>query len=494
MTRSFVVATAGHVDHGKSALVRALTGTDPDRLPEEKARGITIDLGFAHLVLPTPTVTFEIGIVDVPGHEDFVKNMAAGAIPADAALLVVAADDGPMTQTAEHLEILIYAGVTRGVVALTKADRLPDAAALAVAIAAVRRRLTGTPLADAPIVPTSAHDGRGLDALKAAIVDVLAAAPPREDGGRPRLAVDRVFSPRGVGTVVTGTLVGGPLSRGQQVVVRPGGTPAKVRTLQTFGRAVETAPPGSRVAANLPDVAAGVAAGRSVARGDTLTGVDPGVTPVDATVLDVDLWRLPNAAGPPPRDGTLVRVHHGTAAVAAKLRLRESTTIPPGGRASARLTLARPLPALLGDRLVVRSDSGQHTLAGGVVLDVNPPRRPAAAQAALLAGRAAGADGIDARRDAGSPRRRAGPGRAPGPWRSSRRARRGDRGPGPAGPRCRRRAGRRRGGGLGRTGHRRFVSDRRPSRGPPRRTWSAGRRAATAGADPHEAGRRGRPD
>src|SRR5215510_11935913 len=201
----YIVATAGHVDHGKSALIKALTGTDPDRLPEEKARGITIDLGFAHLELPSPASPspIHVGIVDVPGHEDFVKNMVAGVGAIDLALLIVAADDGWMPQTEEHLQILSYFGVRRAVVSLTKADLAADNAA---AVAEIRQRLEGSAFADAPIVPTSVVTGLGLDVLKAMLARELSNAPPPRDIGKPRLGVDRVFTLAGAGTVVTGRL------------------------------------------------------------------------------------------------------------------------------------------------------------------------------------------------------------------------------------------------------------------------------------------------
>ena len=218
----YIVATAGHVDHGKSALIKALTGTDPDRMPEEKARGITIDLGFAHLDLPSPTSrsSFHVGIVDVPGHEDFVKNMVAGVGSIDLALLVVAADDGWMPQTEEHLQILMYLGVRRAVVALTKSDLVDDEARV---VSDIRQRLQDTALADAPIVSTSVLTGRGLDTLKSTMARELSVAPPSRDIGKPRLAIDRVFTLPGTGTVVTGTLAGGTLQRGQSVVIQPGG-------------------------------------------------------------------------------------------------------------------------------------------------------------------------------------------------------------------------------------------------------------------------------
>src|SRR4051794_24747029 len=244
----FIVATAGHVDHGKSALIRALTGTDPDRLPEEKLRGITIDLGFAHLDLPSPEATessFRLGIVDVPGHEDFVKNMVAGVGSIDLALLVVAADDGWMPQTEEHLQILIYLGVRRIVVALTKIDLVEAADA---AEGKVRAQLADTPFGDAAIVRTSITTGSGVEELKAQLACEFSVLVPQRDLGKPRLAVDRAFILRGIGTIVTGTLVGGTLRRGQAVVVQPAEIPARIRTIQNHNREVEEIGPGTRTA------------------------------------------------------------------------------------------------------------------------------------------------------------------------------------------------------------------------------------------------------
>src|SRR2546427_1801887 len=221
--RHFIMATAGHVDHGKSALVKALSGIDPDRLPEEKARGITIDLGFAHLALPSTISNqpsaFHLGIIDVPGHEDFVKNMVAGVGSIDLALLVVAADDGWMPQTEEHLQILTYLGVQHGVVALTKIDLAANNESSVVA--SLREKLADSPFADSPIVSTSVLSGRGLAELKQTLARVLSAMPAPRDIGKPRLPVDRVFTLRGIGTVVTGTLSGGCLKRGQSLVVQP---------------------------------------------------------------------------------------------------------------------------------------------------------------------------------------------------------------------------------------------------------------------------------
>ena len=248
--RHAILATAGHIDHGKSALVKALTGNDPDRLPEEKLRGITIDLGFAHLELPGHS----LGIVDVPGHQDFVKNMVAGVGAVDLALLVVAADDGWMPQTEEHLQILSYLGATRGVVALTKADLVDDTSAREEEI---RQQLQNSPLAETSIVPVSAHKGMGLEELKNALAAAAETMPPHTDDGQPRLAVDRVFTLQGIGTVVTGTLTGGTMNKGDTVTAHPPGRDTRIRTLQSHNRAQDTAQPGTRTALNLADAARG---------------------------------------------------------------------------------------------------------------------------------------------------------------------------------------------------------------------------------------------
>src|SRR5438309_167452 len=265
--RHFIMATAGHVDHGKSALVKALTGIDPDRLPEEKTRGITIDLGFAHLALPSTISNqpsaFHLGIIDVPGHEDFVKNMVAGVGSIDLALFVVAADDGWMPQTEEHLQILSYLGVSRAVVALTKIDLVESEERIA---ARLREKLANSPFAEAPIVPTSVLNARGLDELKATLVRLLSDTPPPRDIGKPRLPVDRVFTLRGIGTVVTGTLTGGTLRRGQTVVLQPAGGTTRIRSLQNHNHDVEASGAGTRTALNLPDLDTA-----SVRRGDVVT-------------------------------------------------------------------------------------------------------------------------------------------------------------------------------------------------------------------------------
>ncbi|MGN6627054.1 MAG: selenocysteine-specific translation elongation factor [Tepidisphaeraceae bacterium] len=369
---SYVLATAGHVDHGKSALVEALTGIDPDRLPEEKKRGITIDLGFAHLKLEGPGGTLlRVGIVDVPGHEDFVKNMVAGVGSIDAALLVVAADDGWMPQTEEHLQILTYLGLRRGVVALTKSDTVVD---LDAATDRIRDRLRGTPLAEARIIATSVKTRAGLAALRDAVVDLFSAMPPPPDLGRPRLFVDRVFRAKGAGTVLTGTLVGGSFSRGQSIVLQPSGRRAHLRAIQTDHRPVDIAVPGMRVALNTPELSPhSIDDPRGVKRGEIATVDGVGVI---ARVVDVQLHALAREVGRSQqqmlRDGAEVKVHHGTAVGVARVRLLDKHALSAGETCLARLTLQRGVLVSIGDRIVLRSSSEQRTLCGGVILDPMP--------------------------------------------------------------------------------------------------------------------------
>jgi selenocysteine-specific elongation factor len=365
--RHFILATAGHVDHGKSALVKALTGTDPDRLPEEQLRGITIDLGFAHLELPSssdPSSSLLLGIVDVPGHEDFVKNMVAGVGSIDLLLLVVAADDGWMPQTEEHLQILNYLGVTRAVVALTKIDLTQDEPG---AIATIREKLRGTPFADAPIVPTSVVTGRGLDDLKKALAGVLDGAPPPADIGKPWLPVDRVFKLQGIGTVVTGTLTGGMLRRGQTVVMQPSGKKARIRTIQSHGHDVESSGPGTRTALNLSDVDAV----EDIRRGDVVTLAECGGP---SEVLDV-LVQISARANRPIKDGARVHAHHGAGNVAARIAFYGGADLAVGEGALAQMRLETPAFLFAGDRFILRDWSEHNTLGGAVVLDPDASRK-----------------------------------------------------------------------------------------------------------------------
>ena len=363
----YILATAGHIDHGKSALVRALSGSDPDRLPEEKKRGITIELGFAHLSLSSPDgqARYSVGIVDVPGHEDFVKNMVAGVGSVDCAMLVVAADDGWMPQTEEHVQILNYLGVTHGVVALTKADLAE--ADVELAVEDVREHLVGTPLEDVAIVPVSSLTGEGIDELKLELSTVLSQTPPPRDLGKPRLAVDRVFTLKGIGTVVTGTLSGGVLEKGQNAVLQPGNRKARVRSLQSHSREIETAPPGARTAVSLTD-----ASRESVSRGDTLT-----LSHLGEATETVDVWleRSANTPRRPMKSNALVRVHHGSGNMPARLVLLEGKEIASGESMLAQLRFERPVYVLAGDRLVVRDWPETVTLAGGLVIDPHSRRR-----------------------------------------------------------------------------------------------------------------------
>jgi selenocysteine-specific elongation factor len=364
-TRNFIVATAGHVDHGKSALVKALTGTDPDRLPDEKARGITIDLGFAELSLINARgEELHVGIVDVPGHEDFVKNMVAGVGSIDLALLVVAADDGWMPQTEEHLQILTYLGVEQAVIALTKAD-LGDAKKTA---GDVRHQLRETCFESAPIVKTSTVSGQGFKELKQVLAQELSSLAPQREIGKPRLFVDRAFSLRGIGTVVTGTLNSGRLVRGQNVVVQPHGTSTRVRSIQSHNREQEEIGPGTRTALNLPDVETG-----DVARGDVVT-----ISELDEPIKTIDVL-LARSSRPSPKTQAIKNVsslyfHHGTARVSARVTLAGRKDLVAGDSAIAQLRLESPIFAFVGDRFVLRDPSERRTIAGGIVLDVHTSR------------------------------------------------------------------------------------------------------------------------
>jgi selenocysteine-specific elongation factor len=354
-----VIGTAGHVDHGKSTLVQALTGIDPDRLQEEKVRGMTIDLGFAWLKLPGGE---EVSIVDVPGHERFIKNMLAGVGGIDLALLVIAADEGVMPQTREHLAIIDLLGIRAGVVALTKTD-LVDADWLELVAADVQETLAGTTLAGAPLVACSAVTRAGLDELLRVLEARLAQTPPKRDIGRPRLAIDRAFTITGFGTVVTGTLVDGTLRVGQEVEIVPGGRRARIRGLQTHRQRVETARPGSRVAVNLAGVAV-----EELARGQVVTL--PGwLRP--AAALDVSLAAVAGLAHPVRHNAT-VTFHTGAAEVEAKLRLLDRDELKPGERGWAQLRLAAPLAVVKGDGFIIRSPNA--TLGGGVVVDSRAQR------------------------------------------------------------------------------------------------------------------------
>jgi len=355
----FVLGTAGHVDHGKSALIQALTGIDPDRLQEEKERGMTIDLGFAWLQLPSGR---EVGIVDVPGHEHFIKNMLAGVGGIDLALLIVAANEGVMPQTKEHLAILDLLGIKKGIVVITKKD-LVDEEWLSLVKMDVEELIAPTTLSGAPIVAVSAVTREGLPDLVAAIDQLLSSMQPKKDTGRPRLPIDRVFTIAGAGTIVTGTLLDGSLHVGQEVEIVPAGLKSRLRGLQTHKTHIDTAAPGSRVAANLVGIATS-----QLKRGDVLT--NPGWL-APTTMLNVKLGLL-SSLRHPLRHNATVSVHSGTGEVMAKVRLLEKDELKPGETSWAQLLLAEPVAVVKGDRFVIRSP--QDTLGGGEIVEIHTKR------------------------------------------------------------------------------------------------------------------------
>ncbi|MFO7693795.1 MAG: selenocysteine-specific translation elongation factor [Vicinamibacterales bacterium] len=385
--KHIVIGTAGHIDHGKSSLVMALTGTDPDRLKEEKARGITIDLGFAHWEAPGLSVAF----IDVPGHERFVKNMLAGVGGLDAVMLVIAADESVMPQTREHFEICRLLQVPAGLVVLTKIDAV-EREMLDLVRADVEELVAGSFLETASVVAVSARSGEGLDALKAALAGIGASAAGRREDGPVRLPVDRVFSMRGFGTVVTGTLVGGRLDAESAAVVLPGERAVKVRGVQVHGQRVARAVAGQRVAVNLGGVDTG-----DLLRGQTLA--TPGA--FSATrVIDVRLEVLGGSRA--LRHGARLRFHQGTSEVLGRVAVSsvaaggeagdgeaaQAAEIPPGRSAYARLRLEGPVVVTRGDRFIVRAYSPPDTIGGGLVLDPHPPRggiRTAAGQSRFAA-------------------------------------------------------------------------------------------------------------
>ncbi|MFQ5897745.1 MAG: selenocysteine-specific translation elongation factor [Candidatus Methylomirabilia bacterium] len=356
-----VVGTAGHIDHGKTALVKALTGIDTDRLPEEKARGITIDLGFAYLEEPDGLT---IEIVDVPGHERFVKNMLAGVGGIDLVMLVIAADEGAMPQTREHLAICQLLQITSGLAVLTKKD-LAEPEWLELVQDDVARLLRGTFLEGCPILVVSAKTGEGLAELRSALRELARNVPPRVADQSVRLPIDRVFTVRGFGTVVTGTLTAGRLALDERVQIYPKGLQAKVRGLQCHGRPVEVALAGQRTAVNVQGVERA-----ALERGDVVGA--PGAF-AQTLLTDATLELLPDAPRP-LKSRDRVRLHVGTSEIMARALLPGRAELEPGGSAYARFRLEAPLVALPGDRYVIRSYSPIITIGGGTLLDVAPPR------------------------------------------------------------------------------------------------------------------------
>jgi selenocysteine-specific elongation factor len=358
-----VIGTAGHVDHGKSTLVQALTGTHPDRLKEEQEREMTIDLGFAWLTLPDGE---EVGIVDVPGHRDFIENMLAGVGGIDAALFVVAADEGVMPQTREHLAILDLLQIPAGVIALTKTDLVDEPGWLDLVEVDVRQALVGTVLQDAPLVRISARRGEGIPALKQAIQECLAGRPRRADLGRARLPVDRVFTMPGFGTVTTGTLMDGYLTVGDEVEILPAGKRGRVRGLQSHKRKTETAAPGSRTAVNLGGVDL-----QEVQRGDVVAR--PGAYKPTRR-LDVQ-FRLLRDASQPLRHSTEAKFFLGAAEVLCRVRLLGAETLEPGQSGWLQLELRDPVVGMRGDHYILRRPSPGETLGGGIIVDAQPKGR-----------------------------------------------------------------------------------------------------------------------
>jgi selenocysteine-specific elongation factor len=365
--KSVIVGTAGHIDHGKTALVKALTGIDADRLEEEKRRGITIDIGFAHLVLPSPTgETLRLGFVDVPGHERFVRNMLAGIGGIDLVLLVIAADESIKPQTREHFDTCRLLAVRRGITVLTKSDAV-DAETLDVVRLEVAEFLRGSFLdpAQAPIVAVSSLTGEGLPTLKQELARIAAEVPAKDSSALVRLPIDRVFTMKGFGTVITGTLVAGTVRKEDELEVFPIGRRVRVRGVQVHGEAAEKAVAGQRTALNLADIAV-----EDLARGMMLAPPD---TFRSTRRIDVSLSLLRSAKA--LKDRARVHLHAYTAETVAEVALYGEKLVKPGGSAYAQMRLAEPALLLPGDRFIVRQFSPVVTIGGGVVLDASPLMR-----------------------------------------------------------------------------------------------------------------------
>ena len=360
-TKTVVIGTAGHIDHGKTALVKAITGTDTDRLKEEKKRGITIELGFARLELPSGT---SVGVVDVPGHERFVKNMVAGVTGVDLVALVIAADEGVMPQTREHLEICQLLGIRQGLVVLTKTDMV-DEEWLELVTDDIREFLKETFLEDAPVIPVSSVTGRGLDKLLGAIDRLVLQIPGRQMQGPFRLPVDRSFIMKGFGTVVTGTVISGSIKVGQDVAVYPSGLDSRIRGIQIHGRECEKAVPGLRTALNLQGTAR-----EDISRG-SVVALPESLRP--SYLLDIELFYL-SSAERPLKHRTPVRFHVGTSEIIGRILMREDE-INQGNMAYVQVKLQEPVAVLPGDRYVIRSYSPIRTIGGGRILNPLPRKR-----------------------------------------------------------------------------------------------------------------------
>jgi len=354
----FIIGTAGHIDHGKSALVRALTSIDPDRLPDEKRRGMTIDLGFAYLPLSSGEV---IGVVDVPGHKDLVRNVIAGVWGIDAALLVIAADDGWMPQTEEHLQILNLLRVEHGIVVINKVDLVDSQDWLNLIEEDIRGKLKGTGLSDAPVVRVSAKDGTDIDVLQRSIEELISRLTPRRDIAKPRLPIDRVFTIKGSGTVVTGTLIDGSLSQGQSVVIYPKNLKTRVRALETYKERVDSAQPSTRIAINLVGLEKEL-----LKRGDIVFGSEEQVR--SSKTLDVIVELIPRLTSP-LKSNTEIKVYLGTREIIGRIVLVEGGILKPGESALAQFRFREPAAACIGDHFIIRKPSPTETIGGGTVLD-----------------------------------------------------------------------------------------------------------------------------
>ncbi len=359
-----IVGTAGHIDHGKTSLIRALTGVDTDRLKEEKKRGISIDLGYAFLPAPDGSI---LGFIDVPGHEAFVHNMLAGATGIDLALLVVAADDGVMPQTREHLSIIDLLGIQNGVVALTKSD-LADEARLNAVEAEIRSALAGTTLEKAEILPVSTVSGDGIDLLREHLLELMQQVTARRRGGRFRLAVDRSFVLQGTGTVVTGTILSGSVSVGDRVTISPSGLGARVRSIHAQNTPREQGHAGERCALNL--AGEGIAKD-AIRRGDVV--LDPELhAPTDRVDASI---RLLASESKPVTQWTPVHLHHAASDIGARIVLLNDTPVAAGTEAIVQIVLDHPIAAAVGDRFVLRDTTAQRTIGGGKLVDLRAPAR-----------------------------------------------------------------------------------------------------------------------
>ncbi len=358
-----IVGTAGHVDHGKSTLIAALTGTHPDRLKEEQEREMTIDLGFGWMTMPSGR---EIGIIDVPGHRDFIGNMLAGIGGIDLVMLVVAADEGVMPQTSEHLAIIDLLQIPKGIIVLSKIDMVDDAEWLAMVESDIRSAVNGTCLADASILRVSARNGNGLDALITHVDKTLQQLPARTDRGLPRLPIDRVFSMTGFGTVVTGTLLDGTFKVGDDIVVLPQGLHGKIRGLQTHKTKEEKATPGSRTAINIAGIhASEIDRGCVVAKDGQYSVTNR----IDCSI------RLLNEKGNTLKHNSSIKIFLGASEIVANCRVLNQEQLNPGEEGFIQLELAAPISAARGDRFILRRPSPAETIGGGILLDPQPKNR-----------------------------------------------------------------------------------------------------------------------